>query len=160
MFSTPGLLGHKYLIYAQCSVIFSPLTHIPLWANKNMKQDEGHSLSLHFLSSNQLPPSCYWTGCWDGNVCFQDICITMNWLCRAYDWIMLKSGCKCTILPLKPSPQTTITFSFTYTNFPILTHTHSFLRLLFPSPFFSVAEAEPGSEWTTCGPLSLTLSPL
>lgn len=61
MISTPGLLGHKYLIYAQCSVIFSPLTHIPLRANKNMKQDDEHSLSVYFLSSYKVPLSCYWT---------------------------------------------------------------------------------------------------
>lgn len=57
------------------------------------------------------------------------------------------------------------TFSYHWLHFCLLTHSHpNFFPLSSPpflssSSFFSVAEAEPGSEWTTCGPLSHTLSP-
>lgn len=88
MISTPGLLGHKYLIYAQCSVIFSPLTHIPSRANKNMKQDEEHSLSVYFLCSYKVPLSCYWTG-------YSDVKFVSQSNCGVYEWITEKQRFWC-----------------------------------------------------------------
>lgn len=79
MFSTLGLeiWGYKYLIHVQCNAIFFlSLTNIPV----GLKQDEEHSLSLHFLSSYKSNLHVTWTGYSDINIFFFKILVSQQTL--------------------------------------------------------------------------------